>query len=331
MKDWEIKNKPMVDDPAGATLWGLAATRVFGKPFTVTEYNHAAPNECQAECVPMIFAYAALQDWDAVFLFDYSGDRNYQRQNTQNFFSIEGNVAKMAALPLAARIFHGTRMLPQYSNHPLPNAQILDTASRYFFQQWPFMREVRSAGMPLDYRLAVTFEGQLVPPSVTIPPETPSRVAWTAGGAGAGRFIVRDPSAAVFVGFAKGEFPVDLGAVKLTQLQTPFAAIQVVPADPGKPIADAERLLISAVARQSSDGMKWDDKHTGVSNQWGKPPAKVEVVMGELSIASSRPVEVWALGPDGKRTKQVPTTVKDGRVQIPLGTEPTVWYEAVRK
>ena len=35
--------------PRRATLWGLAATRVAGKPFTVTEYNHAAPNEWQAE------------------------------------------------------------------------------------------------------------------------------------------------------------------------------------------------------------------------------------------------------------------------------------------
>jgi hypothetical protein len=68
MKDWEIKNTAMSDVPTSSALWGLASSRIAGKPFTVTEYNHAAPNEYQSESIPMIASFAAMQDWDAVFL-----------------------------------------------------------------------------------------------------------------------------------------------------------------------------------------------------------------------------------------------------------------------
>jgi hypothetical protein len=55
------------------------------------------------------------------------------------------------------------------------------------------------------------------------------------------------------------------------------------------------------------------------------------VVRGDLAITSARPAAVWALGPDGQRTRQVPAAIKDGWVRVPLGAEPTVWYEVVRQ
>src|SRR5258706_6925815 len=62
MKDWEIKNTAMSDVPTSSALWGLAATRVEGKPFTVTEYNHAAPNEWQGGGGAMNFPYPRAPD-----------------------------------------------------------------------------------------------------------------------------------------------------------------------------------------------------------------------------------------------------------------------------
>jgi len=66
--DWTINNKPMSDNPASSNLGHLASTRVYRKPYTVTEYQHSAPNEWQAECMPMIATIAATQDWDGIFI-----------------------------------------------------------------------------------------------------------------------------------------------------------------------------------------------------------------------------------------------------------------------
>ncbi|MFI5382186.1 MAG: carbohydrate binding domain-containing protein, partial [Tepidisphaerales bacterium] len=83
MNDWVINNKPMSDSPQGSTMAGLVTTRVLGKPYTVTEYQHSAPNEWQAECMPMIATIAAAQDWDGVFIFAYSHNQNYKKQRME--------------------------------------------------------------------------------------------------------------------------------------------------------------------------------------------------------------------------------------------------------
>src|SRR5579883_1085812 len=70
--DWRIDNISMV--PAlgkGDTLTGLAQYRIAGKPYSVSEYNHPAPNDYQSECVPLYASFAAFQDWDTIYLFDY--------------------------------------------------------------------------------------------------------------------------------------------------------------------------------------------------------------------------------------------------------------------
>jgi hypothetical protein len=332
MKDWEIKNKPMVDDPAGATLWGLAATRFWHKPFTVTEYNHAAPNEWQAECVPMIFAYAATQDWDAVFLFDYTGDTKYEKQITSNFFSIEGNASKMGAMPLAARLFLSGAVAPSPGEtvvQPTPT-DLYENAAHYFYQQWPFLRDVEHITWQQAFgkRLAIWDVWKPLAPDQKPLDE---RLKWTASGAGTGRFILADPNAAVFVGFSKGEMPLEIGVAKIDKLETPFAAIQIVSAESGKSVKSANRVLISATARQSAEGMAWDAKRTSVSNQWGKSPAKIEVVKADIELHSDRAGEVWALGPDGKRRKQIQSSFVGGQICFSIGAEPTMWYEIVRK
>ena len=146
--DWRIRNLPMVDNPAGSPLWGLAATHVAGKPFTVTEYNHSAPNEWQAECVPLIAAYAALQDWDGVYLFAYSHADQYKKDHAGSFFDIEGNWTKMAAAPLAARIFVGEGLEPLAGEQRywLNRSAILPQAGASYHEIWKYASRRGSSG-----------------------------------------------------------------------------------------------------------------------------------------------------------------------------------------
>lgn len=50
----------------------IAATRVLGKPFVVTEFNAPYPNHHRAELAPYVAALAGLQDWDGLYRFDYA-------------------------------------------------------------------------------------------------------------------------------------------------------------------------------------------------------------------------------------------------------------------
>ena len=331
--DWTEKNEPMVDNPAVATLWGLAATRVAGKPFTVTEYNHAAPNEWQAECVPMIATYAALQDWDGVFLFDYVGSNHYRElDHTKSYFDFEGNPQKMDLMPVAARILLGGQVKPLAggSIHFASREQMLETGSRYYYNIWPFTRDVLQGTWKnsLECRQALIF----AKPTPSPPCVSDDRITWTSEGAmsGTGRFELRDPNAAGFVGFAAGAVPIDLGAVRIEKLQTPFVTLLVIPETGAEPIDRAKRLIISAVARGGNTGMEWDAGRHTVSSHWGKAPPTIEVVRATLSIASSGQISVYALSPDGKRGEQIPVTMDRGRATFDLGSSNTLWYELVR-
>jgi hypothetical protein len=93
---WTIKNEPMAGAKDGGTLPGLAAQRVAGKPFICTEYNHSAPNTYGAETAPLLAAFAALQDWDGVFIFAYSHNDKWSQEHFNSFFDIARHPVKMA-------------------------------------------------------------------------------------------------------------------------------------------------------------------------------------------------------------------------------------------
>jgi hypothetical protein len=162
--------------------------------------------------------------------------------------------------------------------------------------------------------------------------EKDGRLSWTSQGpaTGSGRFELHDANAAVFAGSAAGAMPIDLGAVKIEKLETPFATLMVVPTEHGVSIERSSHLLVSAVARGGNTGMRWDAARHTVSSNWGSAPPTIEVIHAMISIAGDKPITAYALTADGKRGSQVPATTENGKTVIELGSQPTIWYELVR-
>lgn len=319
MKDWLIKNTPMVDKPEGATLWQLAATRVAGKPFTVTEYNHAAPNEWEAECVPFIAAYAALQDWDGVFLFAYAHGHPYDKQKTASFFDIEGNPLKMPLMPLAARLFLGgaVQPLPPLTVHP-KRAPMLETGSRYYYTVWPFVRDVLAVKWQdaMEKRLALSFDGAEANAAAGGPAPR-----WTVNGPGTGQFSLDAPNAAVRVGFFGGT-STKLGPVTIKQIDSPFTVFLLVAADPRQSLESADRLLLAAVGRARNTDMQWDAGHHTVADHWGRTPTQIETVRAMIDVGPSR--ELIPLNAEGAPTTALPSGDAN------LAGAKTLWFEIRR-
>jgi len=326
-KNYLIQNKPMVDNPEGATFWKLAAIRVAGKPFTVTEYNHGVPNEWGAETIPLIATYAAMQDWDAVFLFAYSHSSNYERDHPSSFFDIEGDPLKMLAMPAGARIFMGKWLAPLETAQIFEptTEQLLAHASPSYFEAW------RLVGLASKFTwkslLAAQFatrfpSGEAPAPDKSPAPQTLDQSIWTAHGAGTGQFCVSSPHSFVFVGFG----PVKPAArdaeapIKLERLDSPFAAITVVPAGDRRP----GHYLLTAASRATNTGTKWNEARTTVSTDWGKAPTRIETVKATFSLAADYTVR--ALDSRGTVIKEFKTTDKT----LKIGDVPAVWYELIR-
>lgn len=62
-----------------------ASSRIFGKPFTVTEWNFCFPNSYAVEGAFLTGAYAALQDWSGLYRFVY----NDKKENIQGAGAFE--------------------------------------------------------------------------------------------------------------------------------------------------------------------------------------------------------------------------------------------------
>jgi hypothetical protein len=91
----------------------LFASRIFGKPFTVTEFDYAKPNRYRAEGPAVMAAYASLQSWDGLFQFAYSHGENYIRGGrTSNNFDLTTDVIKHYAHRLAANMFLSRTIKP---------------------------------------------------------------------------------------------------------------------------------------------------------------------------------------------------------------------------
>lgn len=84
----------------------IAMTRIFGKPFTVSEFNYSAPNRYRAEGGMLMGAAAALQDWDAVWRFAYSHSREaVSGPQPLDYFNMATDPAGMAGERAALALF----------------------------------------------------------------------------------------------------------------------------------------------------------------------------------------------------------------------------------
>ncbi|MDO4569934.1 MAG: carbohydrate binding domain-containing protein [Planctomycetia bacterium] len=83
----------------------LANNRVYGKPYTVSEYNHPYPNLYGAEGFPILSSVAAFQEWDGIFIFAWSHTKEFSPNSTPSFFDIWGNPIQLAHMAACYNMF----------------------------------------------------------------------------------------------------------------------------------------------------------------------------------------------------------------------------------
>ena len=92
-----------------SAIWNprtIMPSRIFGKPFTITEINYVFPNRYRAESGPILGAYAAFQDWDGIFRFAWShNDQGVRHELPINRFDISQDSLSQMAERITALLF----------------------------------------------------------------------------------------------------------------------------------------------------------------------------------------------------------------------------------
>ena len=118
--DWTVDNSPMVDHGAEVVV-ELAARRVRGMPFNVSEYCHPAPSTYCAEQVPTIALLGAMQDWDGVVFhcwqestYDWRHHKveRLPADRIDSWFNMAQHPVKLVTLPFGALAFRRGDVAP---------------------------------------------------------------------------------------------------------------------------------------------------------------------------------------------------------------------------
>jgi hypothetical protein len=105
--DWRISNSWLGDSPE-ETLLNTAFARAAQRPFVISEFNQAWPNEQSSDLLPMVTQFAVSQDWDGLILYDYAHDREWSA-TTPSDFSLRGDLTKLIQFAQCSAYF---RSLP---------------------------------------------------------------------------------------------------------------------------------------------------------------------------------------------------------------------------
>jgi len=334
-KDWTIPNTPMVSDLAdgkGGTLRDLAEYRVAGKPYSVSEYNHPAPNDYRAETLPELATFAAFQDWDALYLFDYGAyGTGAPNDKINNYFGIGSDPAKAAFLPAAAMIFRFGLVRPAF----FENNKFLSNLARQDPSK-PMAAVWRDAG---KYYSPDIFSSQLAvrsgPPigagySGGKPP--PISVS---GSAGTSQFLMDGYGATILSGYIGGRtFSLKNGTVTFPEFGNNFAAMTLTDMAafaPYKRVVGSQDLLLTLVGKVENQNMGWNADRTSIGDQWGQGPTQAEGIPATVTLKTDGPRSVWALDGTGKHSQRVPAAYASGTLTFTIGPQyRTLWY-AVEK
>ncbi len=330
-ENWIIGPDPMVDTPGGSTIPPLSARRVFGLPYTVTEYNHPSPHPYEAEGFPLISLWGAYQAWDGVFTFTYASGDQWEMDHFSDFFSIAGDPVKMAVQPACSHMLLGGAIRPPSRAMPIKRPLELRLQDILSGPAWSL------AGYPqgLD---PLAWQGALLGHDVGQGPVPAgsgagSDLRWEVGDDGRGLVTYAADACAGLIGFCSGRTLATNG-LSLTPGPTSLGGFAVVMVDSvdGQRLGEAGRCLVTAVARCANPGMIWNERRDSVGRNWGEGPTLCEGVPCRLQVRrAAASVRLFALNPDGTRRQEAPAQAgPEGQVLFELGPRyRTLWYELV--
>jgi len=279
-----------------------------------------------------------LQDWDGLFFFDYGGGSESRWKDTSipSFFSMANDPVKMPQTALGALMFlrgdvsTANKMVERHITHDL----LVESLRSRPNDKHPYSITYMLGRLALVYQTAVgSFHSDEIKPrenEITLPENEivsdTGELIWK-GIPGDSRVLIKTKLYQAIIGHKGHSVTENMDF----DLETPFAAIQLISLDE-KPIAISEKMLMVTVARTANTDMKWvDDTRLSLGDQWGKGPARIELVTGTLTLKDLKDATEVILKPLDNRgqlmgiEKKLERNGEEWNIKID-GSYNTIWY-----
>lgn len=313
----------------GAGPTNLSMTRLFGKPFAVTEWDYAAPNRYRAESGLLMGAAAAIQDWDAIWHFAYShGHDGVVSPRPMDYFNVGQDPLRQAAERTGILLFlRGDAQ----SAKAMAAATADPAALRAPGTALPTLQNYRD--LTLVRRVGVSLTGPSAPTPV------PEQAAGKLRKSDTGELVLNGDAEVLTVSTPRTAgivTPVGnaVTAGPMTVTARDARAVVSVSSLDGRSLTDSRRLLLTHLTDLQNSGARFSSKDRRIIEAWGTMPYLVRrgAATVRLKNTDAGKLRAWRLDTTGKRIAAVPITVSGSDMSLDLSSvapdgSATLYYE----
>ena len=340
-----------------STPRSLMPGRLFGKPYTVTEYQYCYPNHRRAEGGPLMGAYAALQDWDGVYRYSYSHQTASIHEPARTFYlDYVTDPLNLMADRITTALFGRHDVAPAKTKIPLlftekcldepgPFDRTLAGAPAEFSQlglyaQIGSVDVTNTQRLSGEYPFAVSREAlpaALLPGRRLYRGDSPlAKGLVPQGFIDLERKRFRSETGEIMLDGTAGTFKVVTGRTESFVLprkgtlsgrhvrvdnDAGFAVFAVISVD-GKAIPESKRLLVLHLTDVQNTAVRFGNKAHTVLHDWGRLPHLIRRGSASISVdrVSDGRVRAWAVDLSGARCKPIEVERGEGEVAFAVST-----------
>lgn len=312
----------------------LMPTRIFGKPFLVTEFNYCFPNRHRAEAGPLIGAYAALQNWNGLCRFAWSHGKAKivnPKHPVEGFDAVNDPFARLSDR-IAVLMFRRGDIRPGNRKFVRPVSRAIFDSEESFdfpmdFQRLGLISQIGSApDDALPDAGVIRLTGKMKLPAGL--PDGVVRQAWER--LQQEKVAVSDtgelrlsPKAKTFAVTSPRSESVTLpgGALRAgvfgVRGATTFQTAAALSLD-GRPLAESANLLVIHLTDVSNTDARFGDQEQKELKHRGRLPLLVRRGRAEAELETRHTYRIDALGPDGQKLGEITGRSENGTFRFLL-------------
>lgn len=349
-----------IGSQSGFYLPDAFAARILGKPYMISEFNFCAANPYRAEGGALVGAYAALQDWDALFRFGFAAHPGQIQHEWHTVgFDTVGDPMKYLSDRLGILLFLRKDVRPAKEVLPIAVPEnYTDSQSKWFsarigglyspaLSHWGFVSRIGSV-----VGESGPFPADLEEPFDTTIGKIRSYLGTRSGSIDMARLLAISTTGELTLDGRKGTFLIDTprtaavvsakdgkySAGPLTaDIRRGFALVSASSLEE-TPLADSGRILLFHLTNVQNFAQRFTDSTMAVMESWGEVPHVVRRGTAgiQLVLAPGAEPVVYGIDLNGRRIGKIPSQFDppSGRLNFTADTfalqMPCMVYEIVR-
>jgi hypothetical protein len=303
---------PMVRSDYAGNIGSLASRRVYGLPYTASEWHNPLPNKFRSEGPVIMAAVACLQDWHPMqYALAITTEKNPQMINSFEFIY---DPSHMNVVTAASLMFHrgDFREAEMAYYEIIPENIALDPLASIKIH--PLIALSGKYGIAFQELAPGVIDSSLL----QYVNDTNNTCFRTESGdmqwdIARGLVIFNSAFTQGFAGFTGGQ-PVECDDVSL-DVDNQFAVV-IVTSLTDLPVAESGHILITTSGDSQWKGVKFNKD--GKVIQRGYPPFIMEPITGSITLPLDNGCTVYKLSTSGRRLDQIPAVKTDQGIMISL-------------